>query len=174
MQADLVFRRAHQECAHNSQEISGFAAELVFREVPGKLVQWGGNTQRLWRPFLGDSPLETIAGGVVRVLRTPPRLGPSPSRRLALRLTASMLALPDPRIRTEPVATDGAGSLPESGHRDPSSPCPQHTSRAAFKSGRLGHFWRAEVGNFSRAPKHETRLPDPCGKRSRLETGEER
>ena len=39
MQADLVFCGAHQECAHNSQEISCLAAELVFREVPGKSVQ---------------------------------------------------------------------------------------------------------------------------------------
>jgi hypothetical protein len=39
MQADLVFCGAHQECSHNCQEISCLAAELVFREVPGKSVQ---------------------------------------------------------------------------------------------------------------------------------------
>jgi hypothetical protein len=47
MCADLIFRGTHQECAHNPKEISGFAAKLVFRDVPGKLVRRGGQTQRL-------------------------------------------------------------------------------------------------------------------------------
>jgi hypothetical protein len=47
MQADLVFRGVHQECPHSPQEISGFAAELVFRDIPGKSVQ------RSRQPFSG-------------------------------------------------------------------------------------------------------------------------
>jgi len=52
MQADLVFRGAHQECTHNAKEISRFAADLVFRDVPGKSVQRSRHTQRLRRSFL--------------------------------------------------------------------------------------------------------------------------
>ncbi len=35
MRAELIFRGAQQEYAHNPNEISSFAPELVFREVPG-------------------------------------------------------------------------------------------------------------------------------------------
>src|SRR5215831_2337118 len=122
MQPDLVFRRTHYECAHNPKEISGFAAELVFRHVPGKSVQWRRHTQRLRRPFLRAALLETIAGGIVPVLGPPLSLRFLPPRRLAFRLTARLLTRADPRIGTEPAAADQAGSLPEGGHRDPSSP----------------------------------------------------
>jgi len=125
MQPDLVFRGAYQECAHNSKEISSFAAELVFRHVPGKSVQRSGHTQRLRLPLLCAAPLETIAGGIIRVPRPPLSLGLLPSRRLAFRLTARPLTHSDPRMGTEPPAADGAGSLPGSGgHRDSSSPRP--------------------------------------------------
>jgi hypothetical protein len=42
IRADLVFRGPDHQCSHNPNEISELHAELVFREVPGKLVQWGG------------------------------------------------------------------------------------------------------------------------------------
>jgi hypothetical protein len=35
---ELIFRGAQQKCAHNSNKISAFASELVFRQVPGKFV----------------------------------------------------------------------------------------------------------------------------------------
>ena len=41
----LVFRDAQEKSAHKPNEISAFAAELVFRHVPGKLVQRGGDSQ---------------------------------------------------------------------------------------------------------------------------------
>ena len=154
MQTDLVFRGAHQECAHNSKEISRFAADLVFRDIPGKSVQWGGNTQWLRRPLLCAALLETITGAVIRVLRPPSRLGRLPSRRLALRLTARVLTHSDPRIGTEPAMADGAGSLPGSGgHRDSSSPRPlllrwktQITPGGSFLESRGGKlFASAEV-----------------------------
>jgi hypothetical protein len=69
MRADLVFCGAHQECAHNCEEISCLAAELVFREVPEKSVQRSRHTQRFWRPFLCAAPLEAIAGDTVRAGR---------------------------------------------------------------------------------------------------------
>jgi hypothetical protein len=86
--ADLVFRGAYQECAHNAQEISGLAAELVFREIPGKAVQRRRDTQWLRGPCLCMASLEAIAGSVVRVLHPPSGLRLFPPRRLTLRLAA--------------------------------------------------------------------------------------
>jgi hypothetical protein len=51
-------------------------------------------------------------------------LGLFSSRCLALRLAARVLTHSDSRIRTEPTAADRAGSFPEGGHGDSSSPCP--------------------------------------------------
>src|ERR1041384_741462 len=146
MQSDLIFRGAHQECAHNSKEISCFSADLVFRDVPGKSAQRSGHTQRLRRPLLCVAPLETIAGRVVRVLRPPPSLGLFPSRRLAIRLTARTLTRSDPRIGTEPPAADGTGSLPGSGHRDSSSLRSTHRSGAQIK--RAGSFFESRAGKL--------------------------
>ena len=42
MQSDLVFRGAHQECAHNSKKISRFAADLVFRDIQGSRFSGAG------------------------------------------------------------------------------------------------------------------------------------
>jgi hypothetical protein len=39
---DLVFRGSHDYCSHNANEISSLRAELVFRDIPGKLVQRSG------------------------------------------------------------------------------------------------------------------------------------
>jgi hypothetical protein len=97
--------------------------------------------------------LQAVARGVIRVLRAPMRLSPLSARRLTLRLPARMLTSSDPRIRTEPAAADRAWSLPECGHRDSSSPLPRTTPVSRSRSDRLGHFWRADVGHFSRAPK---------------------
>ena len=38
MRRALVLRGTQQECAHNPNEISAFHAELVLRDVPGKLA----------------------------------------------------------------------------------------------------------------------------------------
>jgi len=35
---ELIFRGVQQKCSHNPNEISAFASELVFRQVPGKFV----------------------------------------------------------------------------------------------------------------------------------------
>jgi hypothetical protein len=157
MQSDLIFRGAHQECAHNSKEISCFSADLVFRDVPGKSAQRSGHTQRLRRPLLCVAPLETIAGRVVRVLRPPPSLGLFPSRRLAIRLTARTLTRSDPRIGTEPPAADGTGSLPGSGHRDSSSPRPAHRSGGQIKRG--GSFFESRDRKLF-ASAEEVRISD--------------
>jgi hypothetical protein len=151
IRAELVFRGAHQECSHNSKKIRAFLPELVFRQIPGKSVQWGGQTQGLRRPFLRAALLDAVARGILRVLRAPVRLRLLPSCRLALRLAAGMLARSDSRVRTEPSAAKGARSFPGRGHRASSSPrCGMPSS---FRSTCLGHSWKAKVGKFSRAPK---------------------
>jgi hypothetical protein len=38
MRPELGFREPDQECCQNRNEISALASELVFRELPGKLV----------------------------------------------------------------------------------------------------------------------------------------
>ena len=123
IRAELVFRGAHQECAHNANKIRAFPSELVFRQIPGKSAQGRRQSQRLRWFFLGIPLLNPVARCVLRVLCTPVRLCPLPSRQLALRLAARSLAQSYPRVRTEPVAADGTRSFPERGHRQSSSPC---------------------------------------------------
>ena len=66
--------------------------------------------------------LYAVAGGVLRVLRTPVRLRRLAPRCLALGLTARALAWSYPCIGTKPLAADRAGSFPGRGHRESSSP----------------------------------------------------
>jgi hypothetical protein len=42
IERDLVFRGAQDKCACNPNEISALGSELVFRDDPGKSVQWRG------------------------------------------------------------------------------------------------------------------------------------
>lgn len=120
MRADLVFRGAHHECAHKPKKISALGPELVFCEVPGKSLQGGGQTQRFGRLLPRPALQQTVAGGVIGIAGAPARLGLLPPSRLALRPAAGVLAIPNTRIRPEPPAADGAGSLPGLGHRDSS------------------------------------------------------
>jgi len=97
-------------------------AELVFRDVPGKLLERCGHSQRfgrfgLRRRALVDSPCDGIAGVPI----TPVCLGFLTARRLAFRVPAGALPASHSRVRPEPPATDGARSLPGLGHRHPSS-----------------------------------------------------
>ena len=93
-------------------------AELVFRDVPGKLVQRRGQAQ--WFGGFGllrtlvDSPCDGVAGVAI----TPVCLGFLTSRRLAVGIPAGALAASHSRVGPEPPATDGARSLPGLGHRD--------------------------------------------------------
>ena len=119
IQADLVFRGADDECSHNPNEICALRAELVFRDVPGKLVQWRGQSQRfrcfgVRRRAPVNSPCDRIPGVAI----APVCLGLLTACLLAVRTTASSLPASHSRIRPEPPATDGARSLPGLGHRD--------------------------------------------------------
>jgi len=156
IRADLVFRGADDECSHNANEISSLWAELVFRDVPGKLVEWRGQSQRfrcfgVRRRAPVNSPCDAIPGVAI----APVCLGLLTACLLAVRTAASSLPASHSRIRPEPPATDGARSLPGLGHRDvlSSSSRVQPPEERRVSSECLGHFWRAEVGHFRRAPK---------------------
>jgi len=36
---ELIFRRPQQKSAHNANEISTFGSKLLFRQIPGNLIQ---------------------------------------------------------------------------------------------------------------------------------------
>ena len=59
----LVFRGLDEKCAHNRNEISALAGELVFRQVPGKSVQGWGRAERFGVGVL-VALLEAIGDGV--------------------------------------------------------------------------------------------------------------
>lgn len=91
--------------------------------------------------------------GIARVPAPPTGLRLLPACGLAFRHPAGMLAVPYSRVRPEPTAADRARSLPGLWHGDASwSPC-GGTNCPRLRSGCLGHFWKAGVGKFSRAPK---------------------
>jgi hypothetical protein len=112
------------------------AAELVFRDVPGKFVQRGGYAE--WfrvRPAV--ALIDPVGCGVACILSAPTHLGFLPADGLAFEVTAGSLALSHSRIRIKPPLADPAGFLPGIGHVPSSSP------------GRwVGHFWRARAGHF--------------------------
>ena len=120
---ELVFRRPKQKCAQNPNKISALPSELVFREVPGKSVQ------RRWRAdrfgglilvALGDS----MGGRVAGVADPPTGLRFLAAGSLAVRFTATALAVADSHVWPEPSPTVSARSLPSIGHARSSSPAP--------------------------------------------------
>jgi hypothetical protein len=120
---ELVFRGSEEKSAHNANEISTFGSELVFRQIPGKLVQRHPHAQRLGGSIGAQCPLlDAIGGCVLRVPRAPARLSLATPRRLALRCRAGALPRADSRVRPKPPPADSARSLPGLGHGS-SSPC---------------------------------------------------
>lgn len=119
----LVFRLAQEKSTHKPNEISAFAAELVFRHLPGKLVQRGGDSQRFRGPGRRRrvALIDTVGGPVAGVVVTPTGLCFLPARRLAFRFGAGSLALHYSRVRQKPLPADPARSLPGFGHDCPSS-----------------------------------------------------
>jgi len=117
---ELVFRDLDEKCAHNSNEISALAGELVFRHVPGKSVQGWGRAEWFGVRVL-VALLEAIGGGVGGIAGAPTGLGPLAPGLLAVRLAAGALAIADSVIRLEPPAADPAGPLPGIGHAGTSS-----------------------------------------------------
>ena len=120
---ELVFRRAQQKCAQNPNKISALASELVFRKVPGKSVQRRWRAERfggLILVALGDS----MGGRVAGVAGAPTGLRLLAAGSLAVRFTASALAVADSHVWPEPPSADPARSLPGIGHARSSSPPP--------------------------------------------------
>jgi hypothetical protein len=118
----LVFRGVEEECTHNPNKISAFAAELVFREIPGESAQGCGDAERFGRRgrVRGIALVNSAGGRVAGVALAPTGLRFLPARGLAFRLTASSLALADSGVQIEPPPADPAGFLPGFGH-EPSS-----------------------------------------------------
>ena len=118
IRTDLVFRGADDQCSHNANEISALRAELVFRDVPGKLVQWRGQSKRFGGFGLRRALVESPCDGVAGVSITPVCLGLLTARGLAVGIAAGALTASHSRVGPEPPATDSARSLPGLGHRD--------------------------------------------------------
>ena len=121
IRADLIFRGANHQCSHKSNEISALRPELVFREVPRKLLQRGGQSKRVGRFCLCGALINPPRDGITRIPLAPVCRGFLTARRLAIRIPAGSLSASHSRVRPEPPATDRARFLPGLGHRDPSS-----------------------------------------------------
>ena len=151
---ELGLRRLQQSLAHNSNKICALDPELGLRDVPGKPAQRRGEFQRF--RTVPPRPLLDPTGDEVVGMPLPPflLLLPAP-RALAIRLAAGPLAGTDAGIGTKPAAADRTGSLAGVRHGDPMITPP---SRSPIRSiGRVGPFWQAGVGQFSRAPKIQLR-----------------
>src|ERR1017187_4162222 len=99
--------------------MSPLHSEVVFRDIPGKLVQWRRQSQRLRRLLrLRRAPVNSPGDGIAWVPVAPPRLRLLPAPGLTFWLGAGPLPDSYSRIRPEPPAADGAWSLPGLWHRD--------------------------------------------------------
>ncbi|MFN9754391.1 MAG: hypothetical protein ACK55L_03220, partial [bacterium] len=106
-----------QVFAHNRNEISAFAAELVFCEVPGEFLQWGWDGEGVGVGIGGGVALiDAVGGGVAGVSPPPVCLCFLAADGLAFGLAAGALAVADSWVRIEPPQAIPAGALPQSGH----------------------------------------------------------
>jgi hypothetical protein len=119
--SELVLREASQQCAHNSYEICSLRHELVLRDIPGKSIQRGRQSQRFLGRIQLDSILNPASGKVIRMPGHPLRLVPLVAQPPAIRPTASPLARTYSVVGTEPAIADAAGTLRRVGHDDSSS-----------------------------------------------------
>ena len=118
----LVFRGAEEEYVHNGNEISVFASELFFCEVPGELMQRGRDAEGFgFGVGVGVSLIDAVGGGVAGVLGAPVCLWLFAADGLAFGLTAGSLAVAWSRIGVEPPQASPARGLPGSGHPYPSA-----------------------------------------------------
>lgn len=93
-----------------------FAAELVFRDVPGEFLQWGWNAERFGvGSGLGVALIDAVAGAVAGAL-SPVCLCLLTADGLAFGFAADALAVAHPWIRIKPPQKIPAGALPRSGH----------------------------------------------------------
>src|ERR1017187_6170584 len=59
--------------------------------------------------------------------------------------------------------TDATRALPGNRHDEPSSPSPAQSSVAILVTRQVGHFWKADPGQFSKAPKRWAGIQRPEG-----------
>jgi len=111
-------RAVQQEFAENPNEISGFDPELVLRDVPGKSVQRGRQSQRfrgsLGFPAIQDSTCDEI----VRMTLPPSFLLLFSAGDLAIRVSTSSLAEAYARIGAEPTSANTTRFLWDIWHGD--------------------------------------------------------
>ena len=113
-----LFRR-RGKCAGKSRGINPIRAALVFRDIPGKLVQWRRQSQRLRRLLcLRRAPVNSPGDGIAWVPVAPLRLRLLPASGLTFRRVAGPLPVSCSQTRPEPPAADRAWSLPGLWHRD--------------------------------------------------------
>ena len=92
---------------------------MVFRDIPGKLVQWRRQSQRLRRlGYLRRAPVNSPGDGIAWVPVAPLRLRLLPASGLTFRRVAGPLPVSCSQTRPEPPAADRAWSLPGLWHRD--------------------------------------------------------
>ena len=160
-----LFRRRGKS-AGKSCGINEIRLEVVFRDIPGKLVQWRRQSQRLRRlGYLRRAPVKPPGDGIAPVPAAPPRLRLLPAGGLTFWSVAGPLPDSCSRTRPEPPAADCAWSLPGLWHRDDSSSSSRGDRQV--RSECLGHSWRVRVGRFWRAPK-STGRPRPLASAWRL------
>ncbi len=122
IRTELVFRGPDDYCSHNANEISALGSELVFRELPGQLVQWRGHSQRFRRWWgLCRAPVHPPGEAIAPVPAAPTCLRLLPTSDLTFRLGAGPLPDSYSPIRPEPAAADGTWFLPGLWHSDDSS-----------------------------------------------------
>src|SRR5450432_4151826 len=99
------------KCIGKSCGINEIRADLVFREVPAKLLQWRRQSQGFWCCFLCRALVNPPGDGVARIARAPVRLRFLTAGCLAIRLVAGPLPVAHSQIRPEPSAAYRARSL---------------------------------------------------------------
>ena len=138
-----------QVFAHNRNEISAFAAELVFCEVPGEFLQWGWDGEGVGVGIGGGVALiDAVGGGVAGVSPPPVCLCFLAADGLAFGLAAGALAVADSWVRIEPPQTIPAGALPQSGHPLLSA----RLSGGQLFVGRGGQVFASAEGRYERKP----------------------
>jgi hypothetical protein len=110
-------------------------AELIFREVPGKLLQWWRQMERFRRRCLRRTLVQSPGDRIVRVPLSPAGLCLLPSGGLTLRFATGSLPVSHSRVRLEPPAAGSTWLLPDLRHRDDSSWVITRRSRQARLPG---------------------------------------
>lgn len=105
-----------QVFTHNRFGLNGFAAELVFRYIPGKFLSWDWNADRFGVGIGCGLALIDAVGGVAGVAPPPVCEDLLAADGLAFRIAADALPVAHPWIGIELPSTIPAGALPQSGH----------------------------------------------------------